>query len=406
MPVIMVNTLGLLEEQKERIARKYTAILSQETNVPPDRIYVFFGGFPLESIAAGGVLNSELPQSVIDTFVTKYSSNVSGKVTVVTRMKAKEGLEDAAKQALVTLITATRKEPGTLRYDLYQQNYDDLGYFVLYEEWKGQEAIDAHMATEHFKAFVAKAPELLQVAAGAESPFEVMVGVPFNPAGPLPSPARIVIRMKAQEGALDSAKQALITMMSKTRNDPGVISYDPYQEVTDPSLFMAYQIFKDPQSIVAHRQTPHFKVLDGRKDALFAPCEGPNSPFEILLLTPYVPQAKKVSVRENAVLGDEELMTALRRMNPAFGELCIETSGKAYGTPLIDQKTKVLIAIAVDVVEQITGKPFENHIRMAVQQGITRDELEELLLFMTIYAGFNKVGIFYSALNQAMGVRG
>ena len=405
MPVVMVNTLDLLEEQKERIARKYTAILSQETNVPPDRIYVFFGGFPLDGIAAGGVLNSDLPQSVIDTFVTKYSSSASEKVIVVTRMEAKDGLEDAAKQALVTLITATRKEPGTLRYDLYQQNYDDLGCFVLYEEWKSQEAIDAHMATDHFKAFVAKVPELLQVVEELGSPFEVMVGVPFNPAGPLPSPARVVVRMRAQEGALDSAKQALISMMSKTRKDPGVIGYDPYQEVTDPSAFMAYQIFKDAQAIAAHRETPHFKVLDNRKDALFVPCEGVNSPFEILLLTPYVPQPKKISIRENAVLGDEELMTGLRRMNPAFGELCIEASAKAYGTPLIDQKTKVLIAIAVDVVEQITGKPFENHIHMAVQQGVTRDELEELFLFMTIYAGFNKVGMFYRALNQVLGVR-
>jgi len=405
MPVVMVNTLDLLEEQKERIARKYTAILSQETNVPPDRIYVFFGGFPLDGIAAGGVLNSDLPQSVIDTFVTKYSSSASEKVIVVTRMEAKDGLEDAAKQALVTLITATRKEPGTLRYDLYQQNYDDLGCFVLYEEWKSQEAIDAHMATDHFKAFVAKVPELLQVVEELGSPFEVMVGVPFNPAGPLPSPARVVVRMRAQEGALDSAKQALISMMSKTRKDPGVIGYDPYQEVTDPSAFMVYQIFKDAQAIAAHRETPHFKVLDNRKDALFVPCEGVNSPFEILLLTPYVPQPKKISIRENAVLGDEELMTGLRRMNPAFGELCIEASAKAYGTPLIDQKTKVLIAIAVDVVEQITGKPFENHIHMAVQQGVTRDELEELFLFMTIYAGFNKVGMFYRALNQVLGVR-
>jgi len=405
MPVVMVNTLDLLEEQKERIARKYTAILSQETNVPPDRIYVFFGGFPLDGIAAGGVLNSDLPQSVIDTFVTKYSSSASEKVIVVTRMEAKDGLEDTAKQALVTLITATRKEPGTLRYDLYQQNYDDLGCFVLYEEWKSQEAIDAHMATDHFKAFVAKVPELLQVVEELGSPFEVMVGVPFNPAGPLPSPARVVVRMRAQEGALDSAKQALISMMSKTRKDPGVIGYDPYQEVTDPSAFMAYQIFKDAQAIAAHRETPHFKVLDNRKDALFVPCEGVNSPFEILLLTPYVPQPKKISIRENAVLGDEELMTGLRRMNPAFGELCIEASAKAYGTPLIDQKTKVLIAIAVDVVEQITGKPFENHIHMAVQQGVTRDELEELFLFMTIYAGFNKVGMFYRALNQVLGVR-
>ena len=55
------------------------------------------------------------------------------------------------------------------------------------------------------------------------------------------------------------------------------------------------------------------------------------------------------------------------------------------------------------MVEQITGGPFVNHLRMARRQGIGRDELEELLLFLTIYAGFNKAGIFYPLLDQHYG---
>jgi len=65
MPVIMIHTLELTEEQKKRIAKKYTKILSEETNVPEERIYAFFAGYSIEDIAAGGVLNSELPQEVL-----------------------------------------------------------------------------------------------------------------------------------------------------------------------------------------------------------------------------------------------------------------------------------------------------------------------------------------------------
>ena len=108
----------------------------------------------------------------------------------------------------------------------------------------------------------------------------------------------------------------------------------------------------------------------------------------------------KISVKENAVLGDEELQAGLRALNADFGDLCIRASGEAWGKPLLDQKTKILIAIAVDVVEQIHGKPFENHLRMAAKQGVTREELEELLLFLTIYAGFNKAGAFYGAVRE------
>ena len=57
MPVIMIHTLELTEEQKKVIAKKYTKILSDLTNVPEDRIYCFFSGYPLDDIAAGGVLN-------------------------------------------------------------------------------------------------------------------------------------------------------------------------------------------------------------------------------------------------------------------------------------------------------------------------------------------------------------
>ena len=90
MPVIMIHTLELLEEQKKVIAKKYTEILAELTNVPPDRIYVFFSGYPLEGIAAGGVLNSDVPAENLAQFVTKLTGKPKG-VTVLTRMKAKIG---------------------------------------------------------------------------------------------------------------------------------------------------------------------------------------------------------------------------------------------------------------------------------------------------------------------------
>ncbi|MBU1105309.1 MAG: carboxymuconolactone decarboxylase family protein [Candidatus Riflebacteria bacterium] len=111
--------------------------------------------------------------------------------------------------------------------------------------------------------------------------------------------------------------------------------------------------------------------------------------------------AKKVlTPLDNAVLGDQELCAGLRALNADFGDLCIRASGEAYAKPLIPQKTKVMITLVVDIVEQIHGKPFENHLAMAVKQGITQAEMEELLLFMTIYAGFNKAGTYYMPVKE------
>jgi len=109
---------------------------------------------------------------------------------------------------------------------------------------------------------------------------------------------------------------------------------------------------------------------------------------------------------KNAVLDDEELCLALRRINPKFGDLCTRVAGEVWGLPLIDQKTKALITIAVDVVNQDQvgpGSPFAAHVNMALKQGATREEIEEVLLFMCAYAGFNKAAGCFGALNEILG---
>ena len=39
---------------------------------------------------------------------------------------------------------------------------------------------------------------------------------------------------------------------------------------------------------------------------------------------------------------------------------------------------------------------------MAIKQGATREEIEELLLFTCVYAGFNKAAGCFGALNEIL----
>lgn len=108
---------------------------------------------------------------------------------------------------------------------------------------------------------------------------------------------------------------------------------------------------------------------------------------------------------KNAVLDDKKLQDALKSINPKFGDFCTRIAGEAWGLPLIDQKTKALITIAVDVANQDhvgTGSPFAAHVNTAMQQGATRAEIEELLLFMCVYAGFNKAAGCFGTLNDIL----
>ncbi|MCI4626961.1 MAG: carboxymuconolactone decarboxylase family protein [Candidatus Magnetoovum sp. WYHC-5] len=109
-----------------------------------------------------------------------------------------------------------------------------------------------------------------------------------------------------------------------------------------------------------------------------------------------------ISLKENAVLGDEELQKALKTINERWGDLTTRVAGEVWGLPLIDQKTKALITVAIDVVnnnETGPGSPFEAHVDMALKQGSTIAEMEELLVFLCVYAGFNKVAGAFGALN-------
>lgn len=106
---------------------------------------------------------------------------------------------------------------------------------------------------------------------------------------------------------------------------------------------------------------------------------------------------------KNAVLDDKDLQAGLNSINQKFGDFCTRVAGEAWGLPLIDQKTKALITVAVDVAIQDQvgpGSPFKAHVNMAIKQGATREEIEELLLFMCVYAGFNKAAGCFGVLNE------
>jgi quinol monooxygenase YgiN len=81
------------------------------------------------------------------------------KVTVLARFKAKGGLEEKAKQAILACVAPTRAEAGCINYDLHQ-DANDKAVFMLYENWVSKQALDEHLEMPYLKGLVAKADEL------------------------------------------------------------------------------------------------------------------------------------------------------------------------------------------------------------------------------------------------------
>lgn len=82
------------------------------------------------------------------------------KKTIVARAEVQKGKEQEFIQKTENLIKSTRKEDGNISYHLYQSP-EDPARFIFYEEYKNDEAINAHSASEHFNAFAKSIENIL-----------------------------------------------------------------------------------------------------------------------------------------------------------------------------------------------------------------------------------------------------
>ena len=81
-------------------------------------------------------------------------------ITVIARMQAKQGKENAVKQELAALIGPTRKEPGCISYILHQ-SAEDKTSFMFYEHWADKKDLDEHLKKPYIKTFMETAEKLL-----------------------------------------------------------------------------------------------------------------------------------------------------------------------------------------------------------------------------------------------------
>ena len=81
-------------------------------------------------------------------------------VKLIARLRTQAGKADVVAAALLSLAGPSREEPGCMLYDVCRSKSDANELLVL-EEWESQAALDEHMATPHFQAFVAAIGEAL-----------------------------------------------------------------------------------------------------------------------------------------------------------------------------------------------------------------------------------------------------
>lgn len=81
------------------------------------------------------------------------------QANTVAILTAKPGMAADLETLLRELASASRAEPGNLRWDIWRDR-DDPARFILDELYVDDAAVQAHRATAHFQNYLARIPAL------------------------------------------------------------------------------------------------------------------------------------------------------------------------------------------------------------------------------------------------------
>lgn len=84
----------------------------------------------------------------------------SSKLRVLATLRARPETVGELGALLRGLLEPTRREPGSLHYELWHSS-DDPTEYTFVEEWADDAALAAHFETPHIKAALEKLPALL-----------------------------------------------------------------------------------------------------------------------------------------------------------------------------------------------------------------------------------------------------
>ncbi|GAB3984399.1 carboxymuconolactone decarboxylase family protein [Actinoallomurus acanthiterrae] len=81
--------------------------------------------------------------------------------------------------------------------------------------------------------------------------------------------------------------------------------------------------------------------------------------------------------------------TQAKALDPVFAEMSAATDRKLWEEiPELSTREKILLSLVADVCQQTLGLPFESHVVMAREHGLSADDLRELLRFISYDSGY------------------
>jgi 4-carboxymuconolactone decarboxylase len=105
-----------------------------------------------------------------------------------------------------------------------------------------------------------------------------------------------------------------------------------------------------------------------------------------------------------AVLGDAHVDRSLTRrnaFNEEFQDLITRYAwGEIWSRPGLPRHTRSLLTLAL-MITLNRGDEFKMHVRAAFNNGVTRDEIKEVILHCAIYAGVPAANVAFHLAEEA-----
>jgi 4-carboxymuconolactone decarboxylase len=106
------------------------------------------------------------------------------------------------------------------------------------------------------------------------------------------------------------------------------------------------------------------------------------------------------------VLGDAHVDRSLQHrdaFNEEFQDLITRYAwGEIWSRPGLPKQTRSMITLAL-MVALNRGEEFRMHVRAALRNGVTREEIKEVLLQTAIYCGVPAANSAFHAAEEALG---
>jgi alkylhydroperoxidase/carboxymuconolactone decarboxylase family protein YurZ len=81
--------------------------------------------------------------------------------------------------------------------------------------------------------------------------------------------------------------------------------------------------------------------------------------------------------------------TEIKTLDPVFAEMSGATDRAVWDEiPELSMREKVLLCVVADVCQQTLGLPFERHVNLGLEHGVSADDLRELLRFVAYDSGY------------------